>query len=332
MKILPLTKKTWFVIVAVTVSASAAAIAARLRLPASNLPAISSHSSPTSNSTPLAGIKSPTRLESADSQAKITWSQQQISLTLSPGDNSSQDVTFSSDSNLQNLTVEPVPGIAAFVTVQPNTFSSVPANSPQSIHITFSVSTTVALGTYQGTIHVRTGTQTFPQTMKIVINVWQKFTDTNLGIKLQYPPLTSPTKLRTEELGNGEQLIEFELYDTQRAVYVSAFGIFIQPTPSHLDLPTWFHQNEDPQGLLLAAGTFQQLELANGFQALVLTAPVPADYDREVPANVYAMPTTNDRVFMMQQGNDVGLEAFGYSIEEVQTIFQQILGTIQVTN
>ena len=150
----------------------------------------------------VALLKAQTSSQSAQStQAKITWSQSQIEVTLSPGESTAKDITFSSSLPLQNAVVEPVPQIAPFVTVQPSTFANVPAGQSQPIHLALSVPTGTALGTYQGTIHVRVGTQTFPQTVKIVINVWQHFSDSGLNLTVYYPPTWDASRIDSTRVG-----------------------------------------------------------------------------------------------------------------------------------
>jgi hypothetical protein len=55
--------------------------------------------------------------------------------------------------------------------VQPSTFSSVLANQQQNVRIAFSIPSTADLGTYEGTIHIKVGTRTLPQTLKTTISV-----------------------------------------------------------------------------------------------------------------------------------------------------------------
>jgi uncharacterized membrane protein len=107
---------------------------------------------------------------------------------LSPGESTSSDLTFTSSQNLTNVTLSVVPQIAPFVTVQPSSISSLAANQTQSVHLSIAIATTTAFGTYDGTLHLKRGTATFPQTVKVVVNVWQAFADTSLGLSIKYPP------------------------------------------------------------------------------------------------------------------------------------------------
>jgi hypothetical protein len=109
----------------------------------------------------------------AAAQPKITWSEKQLSLQLSPGSGEVRQVTFTSDHNLQDVTIEAVSEIADLVSVQPATIASVFADQSQSVSLFFSIPAGTSFGLHEGTIHVRTGSQTFPQTLKLSIDVAQ---------------------------------------------------------------------------------------------------------------------------------------------------------------
>ena len=137
----------------------------------------------------------------ASVQPKITWSQQRIEITLSPGESASRNVTLTSNLALQNVVIESVPEIARFLNIQPNNFGNVSAGQPESVHFGFSIPEGTALGTYAGTIHVRSGNRTLPQTLKVVLEVldaWSSFTDPNLGLTFQYPPSWTISTLGNE--------------------------------------------------------------------------------------------------------------------------------------
>lgn len=107
----------------------------------------------------------------AASQPKITWSESQIELILSPGESASKELTFTSTQDLNDITIWPVPELAPFLSVQPESFANVPANQPQHVRLDFSASETAPLGTYDGTIHIRSGSRTLPHTLKIIIHI-----------------------------------------------------------------------------------------------------------------------------------------------------------------
>src|SRR6185369_14087067 len=121
----------------------------------------------------------------SSAQPKITWSLSKIEVTLSPGESTSKNVTFSSNQAIKNVAIEPVPQIAPFVTMQPSTLASMPAGEAQGVRLSFSVPPGATLGEYQGTIHARLGSYTLSQPFKIAINIWPS-TSQN-GIKVTYP-------------------------------------------------------------------------------------------------------------------------------------------------
>src|SRR5207302_2294276 len=136
-----------------------------------------------------AGASSPAQAASTSStQPKITWSQNQIEMILAPTESASSDLTFSSSLDLQNAVIEAVPAIAGLMTVQPKTFASISAGSSNAVHFSFSIPAGTALGSYNGTIHVRIGTSTLPQTLKITINSWNHVTDAAAGFSTFFPP------------------------------------------------------------------------------------------------------------------------------------------------
>jgi hypothetical protein len=132
------------------------------------------------------------KVSAATIQPRISWSQQQIVITLSPGESTSRNVTFTSDLALQNIVIESVPEIASFLTIQPSSFASMPANQPQPVQIAFSIPAGTAPRTYDGTIHVPNGTRTLPQTLKVIITVergngFSLYENDQLGFQILYP-------------------------------------------------------------------------------------------------------------------------------------------------
>ena len=121
-------------------------------------------------------------------QPKITWSEKRLEVILTPGESTSKDLTFTSTLDIENVAVEPVPEIAGFLNISPNSLANVSAGQAQSVQLSFAIPEGAELGTFDGTIHVRVGSQTLPQTLKVVVNVWQKLATQDLGIAFRYPP------------------------------------------------------------------------------------------------------------------------------------------------
>lgn len=104
-------------------------------------------------------------------KSPISWSEERIEITLPPGGTGVRNVTFTGSRALQNIALEPVPEIAGFLSVEPGSFTDVPAGEQQSVQLSFSIPEGTSVGTYDGTVHVRSGNRTISQTLKVVIHV-----------------------------------------------------------------------------------------------------------------------------------------------------------------
>jgi hypothetical protein len=136
---------------------------------------LSPNSTPLSVSftTPLVSISPVATFAATTTQPKITWSTTSVNIILSPGESTSSDLTFTSSQNLTNVTLGVVPQIAPFVAVQPSTISSLAANQTQSVHLSMAIAAATAFGTYDGTLRLKSGATTFPQTLKVSLSVVQ---------------------------------------------------------------------------------------------------------------------------------------------------------------
>src|ERR1700739_260809 len=119
------------------------------------------------------------------SHPSITWSPPSIAINLAPGETASRDVSLLSSMALSDFTVEAVPEIAPFLTISPNTATTLPAGQPQNLHITFNIPSSTSLTAFTGTIHVRIGNATIPQTLKFTVTTGLSFSTSSYSI--QYP-------------------------------------------------------------------------------------------------------------------------------------------------
>lgn len=102
-------------------------------------------------------------------QPRITWSSPAVYAGITSTTTVTKTLTFVSNQVLQGVSLEAVPEIAKFVAIQPSTFFKVPTGQPQTVRLTFSAPAGVQFGAYDGTIHVRVGSRTLPQTLKTSI-------------------------------------------------------------------------------------------------------------------------------------------------------------------
>jgi hypothetical protein len=100
------------------------------------------------------------------SPPKITWSSAQVYAGITSTTTVTKTVSFTSDQAMQNVRLEAVPEIARFVNIQPGTFASVAKGQLQTVRLTFSAPAGAQFGAYEGTIHLRDGSATTPQTLK----------------------------------------------------------------------------------------------------------------------------------------------------------------------
>ncbi len=266
----------------------------------------------------------------ATTQPKITWSTTSINVILSPGESTSSDLTFTSSQTLTNVTLSVVPQIAPFVTVQPNSIPSLATNQAQAVHLSIALATTTKFGTYDGTLQLKSGTTTFPQTVKVSINVWMNYTDTSLGLQFKVPSFSSTTRFNVEQ-ASDRSIVDFQLLDPSLQEFFSVFEIVLYANPSRESLQQWFEANVDSGGILATNGTFVQTQLPNGLLALVLVRPIPADYaERSGPVEeAYVISVTRDRVASIVQSQENRLFLSGYTQEAITAVLKQILGTIQ---
>jgi len=104
---------------------------------------------------------------------KIEWTPGEIQVTLSPGQGATETAfaTFTSSTSLDQVTLEVVPSLSSFVTVEPAEIGSVQAGVPQTIALHFTLPPGTEPGTYEGVLHVRSGKRTVPHVLKISITV-----------------------------------------------------------------------------------------------------------------------------------------------------------------
>jgi hypothetical protein len=141
------------------------------------------------------GFVIPVPSHAAD-QPKARWSTPSIRFTLAPGDVATTTLTITADTTLADVYFEAVPEISPFVSIDSSHIGSLKANTPLLLALRIAIPVDVPFGTFDGTVHLRFGSQTLPQTLKVRFNIWRRVTDVTSGMVLAYPPdwvLTGPT-------------------------------------------------------------------------------------------------------------------------------------------
>ncbi|MGQ9570264.1 MAG: choice-of-anchor D domain-containing protein [Thermodesulfovibrionales bacterium] len=105
------------------------------------------------------------------SKYPITWVPDKIEQTIEVGQTIETTVSFVSRTSLKNAYLWVVPELQPFVSIEPSHFDTIEPNIPYQANIRFSASQNAQPGTYDGTIHLRVGKKTYPQTLKVKVNV-----------------------------------------------------------------------------------------------------------------------------------------------------------------
>lgn len=212
-------------------------------------------------------------------------------MILSPGESTSRDLSFTSSLPLQNAIIEAVPEIAGFLTIQPNTLAALGANQQQGVRIAIGIPMGTAFGTYDGTIHDRVGAMTFPQTVKVVVNVWQAFTSTSVGFSIKYPPGWSSLHFSDRDVFSSTG----KLASTE-----DAFGDDVEAlseaNPSNLTITDWLNNKLGIDLSVLSAPDMIQGTLSDGTHYVELSGVVPSGDPDEV--NVFL--SKSGRVFTLR--------------------------------
>lgn len=162
--------------------------------------------------------------------------------TVAPGESTFRDVTFVSTHGLTDFTIEPVRGIAGFIRVEPNDFAGVAANQPQQVRLAISIPSGTTPGSYEGTVHVRDGSRTLPQPLKVSLKVWQSLTSPELNLSIKYPPDWA-TRPEVEAVGFSN-VQEPGPPDEVTLATQSFFHVRVLPqaNPQLLQVDQWFDQ------------------------------------------------------------------------------------------
>ena len=101
----------------------------------------------------------------------VTWDPRGIEQTLGLGGGVDLTATFVSKVTLNNVDLWVVPRLQAFVSLNQTHFAVVEANTPYEIRLYVFIPYGSQTGLYNGTIHLREGSKTYPQTLKIKLNI-----------------------------------------------------------------------------------------------------------------------------------------------------------------
>lgn len=104
-------------------------------------------------------------------QPLISWFPERIEETLGKGKSKDLKISFVSTHELKKAKLWITPELRPFIQIEPDFYSSIEANKLNEVVLHLSVPEKVKLGHYGGTIHLRVGSRTYPQTLKIDLNI-----------------------------------------------------------------------------------------------------------------------------------------------------------------
>ena len=104
-------------------------------------------------------------------QHTIVWDPDRIELKGFPGTSSIAQATFTANQDLSDVELWIVSELGQFIEVEPNHFEIIKGGVPYSVQLFLSLPSYSALGGYEGTLHIREGKRTLPQSLKISLFV-----------------------------------------------------------------------------------------------------------------------------------------------------------------
>jgi len=135
----------------------------------------------------------------------IEWDTKKIELTIGNGLEETEDiiVSFTSKVPIENVDLWIVPELQNLVKTEPDHFKVIEKNTIYELKLHFTIPPSTPEGIYYGTIHLRSGHRTYPQTLKIEINIDY---ENNIITPLTKVLSESSTQYLSSVLPDGSQL------------------------------------------------------------------------------------------------------------------------------
>ncbi len=109
----------------------------------------------------------PTASAKSGPPAKIVWSRNPVTATLTSGSMFSTTVTFTSTMSLTNVILRLTPSLRATTTVTPSTFLTITAGVPYTIEIDVAIPANTMRKAFNGVLTVRMGHHAFARPLKL---------------------------------------------------------------------------------------------------------------------------------------------------------------------
>lgn len=264
---------------------------------------------------------------------KVSWSPDHLVVTMAPGDTKTVQVTVSATVPATQAWV--APALAPYLTAQPPALPSMRSDSEGSLSLVFSVPTSTPYQAIDGTVHLRAGSSTVPRPLPVTLAIWPKASAS--GVTVNFPPnlLDHATAMGIKAVGPDEsggeltsQLVKLQFAALDHPL-ATTFGIFVHPNSQHLTLQQWFSLNIDPGSILASANAYHIEQLSDGRPVLILSGPIPAEYEDASLPFAYTTTLDTEWVIGISMSDVHELDLLGYpTIADQETLMKAILGTI----
>lgn len=264
----------------------------------------------------------------AEAAPPIAWTPTSINEVVGQGQTKTVTASFTSSQKLTNVVVRVVPELQPFVQVSPASFSSIAKGQTATVNITFSASATAQLGTATGTIQLRSGSgapKTFARPLPVELEVWNRVSDATYSFAFSYPPFPGVTEHVVEPFSDETLTIDLNVFSQSQRRFVSQFGFTVNRNDDGLTLLEWFERKVDPDGVLIAQGSFVERILSNGMNALALAGPIPDEYGGGPVASFYAISTSGRSVVSLAPAQEHDLVFYGYDRDAQRSLLQKVL-------
>jgi len=104
----------------------------------------------------------------------ITWTPGEFFETVPPGKSKLSWVSFTSSEDMTNVNIRVVPKLAPYLQVDPNILTSIKAGTPVSLMLTFAPAADATLGTFDGTIQIKSAgkpSKTFAKPLPVTLEI-----------------------------------------------------------------------------------------------------------------------------------------------------------------
>lgn len=171
----------------------------------------------------------------------IVWQQNKLEKTVPVGTTVSGDFGFITNKDLADVKIWVSPEIAPYIIIRPAQFDKIDAGSLVRIQTIFTLPSNLALGDYDGTVHVRLGNKTIAKPLPVIIHAIQKpapppaesfeiFYDDGTAEAFDFDPVL------------GRAVFSTKFYSGAEPIKIRSVKVFLKipsPSPSPIDIYLW---------------------------------------------------------------------------------------------